>query len=1777
MRHLLLILGIICATILNAGAQQEPCALDEINHIQRQQNPNFDQELHQLDDQIQQYLGQNNGAGSARGGVRTISVAVHVVYNTSAENVSTTSINNMMNTLNADFRKLNSDFSSVRSQFQAVAGDAQIEFCLDTIVRRNTSVTCWNYSSNPNGMKSNASGGSSPLNSRFWLNIWIVDICGNTGGGVAGYAYLPTQGMHGSSIDGLVIDYQLGYNNGFGRTATHEIGHYLGLLHPWGSGSGSCSADDGFADTPNTDGPTYSCFGSETSCGVTTQVENFMDYSPCELMFTQEQSNYMNAVLDQIRGSLFTSPGCNSSGGATPTAAFTADRTTVCVGETINFSDNSTGSPTAWAWTFTGGSPGSSTAQNPTVTYNSPGTYTVTLAATNANGTDTETKTGYITVTNSQSLPLVEGFEGSFVPTGWELVNPDGANTWARTTSASGYGASNACIVMDNWTYNGGQGQQDLLLTPVYDFTSVNNAVLTYDWAYAEYTGAPSPDSLFIIVSPDCGENFFLLSANGSSGMATTSPVNNAAFVPTASQWDSDTIDLASLAGFSNVQFGFLAISEYGQNIYLDNINISTPVVNAPPVADFAGSPTVISVGGTVNFNDLSTNAPTSWNWTFAGGTPGSSTAQNPTGIQYNNPGTYAVTLTATNSFGSDTETKTAYIEVVTGGSGACAYETNLLQSSVSAFYSLGAGNGYLSGHNARGDIAKAEQFTGILPASTVDTVSIAFALAKFASGASTVDITIWDANGAGGAPGTELGSQTIPINQITAAQFNDFVFTPAIQVNGNFYAGVEFTYASGDTIVIFTDTLDNVNASGSTAWEQLPNNAWVNYNNANSWDVDTRHWILAHVCEPSTSNPPVADFTASTTTVCQGGTVAFTNTTTNGNTYSWTFAGGTPGSSAAQNPTVTYNTAGTYAVTLVASNSDGSDTETKSGFITVQAAPTASTTSINLSCNGAANGAVNLSVSGGTTPYTYSWTNNATTQNISGLAAGSYTVTVTDANGCTSAANAQVTQPTAINTNTSTTPATCGGATGSATVSASGGTPPYTYLWNNNETSATISNLLPAVYTVVVTDDNGCTATGVAIVGGSSQVNATLNATNATCAANDGAITASANGGVGPYVYNWSNNQSGATITGLTPGSYTVTVLDANNCSTTATTSITAPAGITLTFTSNDASCGSADGSATVSAIGGSGNYTYTWSNNGNGATIANVAAGSYAVTVSDGSCTVTGTTSVNNLGGPSISISSSTNVSCFGGNNGSASAIATGGALPYSYNWSSGSGTASATNLTAGTYTVTVTDGASCIATTIVTITQPAELTLNQSSVTNVSCFGGSDGSASVSANGGTTPYTYSWGGATNTALAAGSYPVTVTDGNGCTASTTVTVSEPAQMTIALSNTNPGCASSNGQVLAAVTGGVTPYTYSWNNNTSANPATGLSAGAYAVTVTDNNGCTVTANTNLNAASGPTLSTSSTPVSCGATNDGTATVTASGGNTPYAFTWQDADGNSAGSTATVTGLTSGAYSVTVSDANNCDATATVVVSSVGPQLNASVTNVTGCNGNNNGAVVLAVTGGQTPYSYAWNTGASGDNIAGLTAGTYTVTVVDQTNCVTTATYQITEPDLVEANITVTDATTGSAADGSAVVNPTGGTAPYTVAWSTGETGTGIQNLGAGSYSVAVTDANNCVVTENFTVGAGVGITMVDMDPVINIYPNPNEGRFVVDIVLQRTGDVSLEIYNTIGKQVFVEKVYQVKETSIAVDLSELPPAAYYVKFTSGEHNAVSKVLKLNQ
>jgi PKD repeat protein len=1297
------------------------------------------------------------------------------------------------------------------------------------------------------------------------------------------------------------------------------------------------------------------------------------------------------------------SPGANP-----PIADFIASNTNVCVGSTVTFTDLSSYSPTTWSWNFGGGgTPNTSSVQNPSIVFNTPGTYTVTLTATNANGSDTETKTAYITVSTPISLPLVEGFQNAtFPPAGWAVVDVNANGTWARTTTTGGFGTSTASAWFDNYGIDEA-GSRDRLETPKYDFTGYSAATMTFDVAYARYNATYS-DSLAVLVSTNCGATFTQVFLKGGTTLATAPDITTA-FTPSSTQWRTESVNMTPYVGNPNVLVVFQNRGRYGNNLYLDNINITGTSSGTLPVADFSGTPTSLCVGQTVTFTNLSTGTPTSYAWTFNGGTPGTSTATNPT-VTYNTPGTYAVTLVATNASGSDTETKTGYIVVnaiptATAGSNSplCAGQTlNLTTPTVAgATYSWSGPGGYTS--------------TSQNPSRTNVTTAMA--------GSYTVTVT---ANGC-----TNTSSVSVVINALptSTASSNSPVCTGnTINLSTPTVTGATYAWTGPNS---FTSTSQNPSITNATTIM------------AGTYSVT----VTANGCSATSSTNVVINQTPTATAssnspLCVGATLNLTTPTVTGATYSWSGPGGY--TSTAQNPTrtnVTTVMGGTYSVTVTANGCSN----TSSVSVVINSLPTASATSNSPVCSG---NTINLSTTA-VTGATYSWTGpnaftstlqSPTITNATTAMSGSYTVTVN--NGCTATSSVNVTVNQTPTANAGSNSPLCTGQTLNLTTPTVTGA---TYAWSGpggytstaqNPTRTNVTTAMVGTYSVTVTA-NGCTATSSVnvIIGNAPTANATSNSpvcSGTTISLSTNTVSGATYSWTGPNAFTSSaQSPSISNSTTAMSGTYTVTVN--NGCTVTSSVNVTVNASPTATAGSNSPICSGATLNLTAVTVTGA---TYSWSGPGGYTSTAQnpsltnattAMSGIYTLSVTANGCTSTSTVNVTVNQTPTATAGSNSPLCA-----GQTLNLSTPSVTGATYSWSGPGGYSSTaqnptrTNVTAamaGNYTVTVTANG-CTATSTVAVVVNNLPAANATSNSPV-CSGNTITLSTTNVAGAT----YSWSGPggytaavrtpsrTNATTAmSGNYTVTVTGTNGCSRSSTVTVTvNQTPITTAGSN-SPVC---EGQTLNLTTTAVTGATYAWSgpggySSTAQNPTrtnvTTTMAGNYTVTVTAN-GCSSTSTIAVTINTNPVISASSnSPVCSGNTINLNSTAVTGGTYSwsgPGAFTATTQNTTRPNST---TGM-SGTYNVIVT-ANGCSTTAsTTVTVNQTPTATAS-SNSPICTGQTLTLSTPAVTGA----TYSWSgpggytstiRNPSRTNATVAMSGTYTVNVTSN-GCTATSSINVT-------------------------------------------------------------------------------------------------------------------------------------------------------------------------
>ncbi len=861
-------------------------------------------------------------------------------------------------------------------------------------------------------------------------------------------------------------------------------------------------------------------------------------------------------------------------------------------------------------------------------------------------------------------------------------------------------------------------------------------------------------------------------------------------------------------------------------------------------------------------------------------------------------------------------------------------------------------------------------------------------------------------------------------------------------------------------------------------------------------------------------NEPSIIDISGQITNVlCNGAlTGAIDVTITGGSplyTIDWEDALANPLTTDANGEDVSGLAAGVYY--LVVTDQHGCDA-TESFTINEPPALTLSGVVGNASCSGTGDGTITLTLGGGVPSYSFLWSDGSTSGNRSGLMAGSYSVTVTDMNGCTISDSWTVDQPISVNLVGVTTDVSCfGWNDGTVDITVTGGTAPYVYNWSSvnafteDPTTHDLSMLIAGDYALTVTDVNGCSTSDMWTISQPDAIVLTPTVVDVDCnGMSTGSISLVVTGGTGSYTFDWSDNISFSSglqnILNIPAGTYHVTVTDASvpGCDMSATYTVTQPDALMLSGVVTNVNCnGDNTGAIDITVVDGTMPYTYTWSSlntfveDGTTHDLSMLAAGDYSLTVTDANgCTVTDMWTITEPADLDVT-AVTVDVDCYGNSTGTLDVTVTGGATPYTYNWSSANPfvedgtTHDLSMLAAGEYFLTVTDANQCVTFASWDIFEPTELTIPVANlvITQMTMFGANDGAMTVTPVGGTMPYTYLWDynaetGATITNLGVGTYCVTVTDANMCTVSICGEIYAIPDFNITIDGEIYCNGLNDGWVdveIDPLNPGVGPYTYIWNyNGETTQDLSGLPGGTYSVTATDANGDMATASITLVEPPMVTVTLNDMDVTCNGFDDGSIVATPAGGTAPYTYMWSNGM-----TSASISGLAPMQYCVTVYDAYMCEAILCVDITEP-PVLEVNPTLVNPvCNGDMNGSITLNATGGTAPLTFVWTGPAAfastDENITALMAGTYYVTVTDANGCMLMADYTLTEPTAVVASISsYNDVVCYNNADGTITAMATGGTPTYTYLWSNGETTSMISNLAPGTYTVTVTDMVGC-------------------------------------------------------------------------------------------------------
>jgi hypothetical protein len=1080
-------------------------------------------------------------------GVNEISVIFHVVYNPSnpAENVSSAQIQALFLELQQDYQLLNADAANARGGLGFVPADADINFCLATqdpfgaplldpgIVRVSTTEDYYDPSTEGNKMKAAATGGSEIWDRNKYLNVWVCNITNGLNYGTAGYAYRPTTTyLPTADIDGIVIDYNIGFGS---NVLTHEVGHYLGLDHTWG-GSGGCGNDDNFTDTPSTDGPadqdpTFSCgLASYTSCGaVEVQYENYMDYATgCTVMFTQEQSNYMLLILQGIRGSLLLSPGCDPTN-TPPVSAFTAIPAPgfpiiIPSGGSVNLIDESTNVPTGWAWTISGtpvtdwnyinGTNGAS--QDPQIEFYTVGTYNVTLTASNVWGADPtpESEINYIQVAAPATGTACDTIRN------WDVLAGAGPISWSAPSV--GYAHGNSQIGTET----------SLQWAEVYTIPAVT------DIRAIEFAAAVVEDAGGSVI-------FKVWADNGGE--------------PAAVPITTETVLLADIVAgsWNNVEFSTPAVGVVGTvwvGYELSYVSVDTFALYAQIVG---AAQDVTSYDGSIN------------GWTTIAATTGVGLTGLLDVLTSTGPAP-AMDFTATNDEvciggditvnGSTSTNNIDYRWYVTDDPWVTTLEESSTAGNTFNFpYAAGDYQIFLFGS------ASCYSDGVVMPVSLYDPVSATVTPTGTTCGNNDGSITVTLPLGG------DLTTYYYSLDGINYQLGN--IFTILAPGNYDVYVATlgnscEAMYTvtvatstapaasaiSGAAICPGGSTTVTATGGGTYQWfdgtTSIGTGASIPVSPASTTQYDCLVTVAGCVTSAQatvTVNPlpPAPVITAgSTTTICSGSSVDLTSSYPTNNVWSTTET----------SSTITVSTAG--PVSVIHTDANGCSNTSVATTIVVNNAPvlSAGTVTEPTAC-GTSTGSIQVAGSG---TGDISWSGTATGNangvslpyTIPGLAAGSYNITITDGNGCTSNILAQ-------GLNDPTPPVSPTITPGGATTFCDGGTVVLTSSygsgnsWTTTETTPTISVTTSQTISVTYTDGFGCSSTSAPIV---ITVNAnpavpTITAGGPLTFCEGGSVDLTSSQGSGNT---WSTAGTTQTISVTTSGSITVLYTNGNGCTAT-------------------------------------------------------------------------------------------------------------------------------------------------------------------------------------------------------------------------------------------------------------------------------------------------------------------------------------------------------------------------------------------------------------------------------------------------------------------------------------------------------------------------------------------------------------------------------------------------------------------------------------------------
>jgi len=763
----------------------------------------------------------------------------------------------------------------------------------------------------------------------------------------------------------------------------------------------------------------------------------------------------------------------------------------------------------------------------------------------------------------------------------------------------------------------------------------------------------------------------------------------------------------------------------------------------------------------------------------------------------------------------------------------------------------------------------------------------------------------------------------------------------------------------------------------------------------------------------------------------------------------------------------------------------------------------------VGLTCFELSIGSISLDANQINFPLTYLWSNGETSADIDNLAAGSYTVTVTDANGCSGEMEFTVNGPDPfINTLVVIQPDM--GNLGSATITSNGGVQPYTYQWSNGNTTNSDDNLSAGLYSITITDENGCQEILEFEITTNFFVNTSF--TDVSCFGScDGAISLSVDGPDITYSVVWDDvNLEGFMPDTVCAGTYSYLVTDEDGLTFGGTVIVSQPDEIIITATYRKFICDISEMTNIALVVsGGAPPYTYSWSNGSINDTLFNVGFGSHTVDITDtDGCTANSVYAVDTF--PSLNLSFVTSLAgCNGELDGTIDLTASGGLAPFMYQWSNNSITEDLIGLSEGTYVVTVTNANNCMAIDSVDVNVDLGIEVS-SSFSNINCPDLNDGSIYLDIIGESSDYDIVWSIASDSNyifdLSPGDYSVTITSIDGCIWNQSYTLSLNSDLNITAEiNDNLCFQDQDGSIDMQIENSNSPYNILWSNGSTDEDLSNISAGLYEFSLIDSFGCAYNYFYDVEEGAEMVYSTSVTEPECNGTSIDSINIIPSAGSLPFSYFWSTGD-----TTNLISNIQAGVYYLTITDNEGCINLDTfLILEDSNLEISENILH-NQCYGDDQGQISLEISGGIEPYEVMWNTTATTSILSTLSEGEYSVTITDALGCEVSQLYAITQPDSLGI---IRDIVLPLCFDdlGSVSIEGFGGIEPYSILWSTGAVSSTIIIEPGNTYNVTLTDANNCFVTQDFIVEEIVDIDIVVLSVSQSGSSNDN-GEIVIDV-----------------------------------------------------------------